>query len=111
MTKTGLLVRCNHLTRYQHHQLIMVSLVTHIFASARTIAGDFPPSSRVTSFKFDFAADSCTARPVRVDPVKEIFRIFICLEGCTGVVNHYPLSMLRESYLTLPAICLLDQRQ
>ncbi len=41
-------------------------------ASAKTILGDFPPSSRVTAFKLDSAAAIAIWRPVAVDPVKAI---------------------------------------
>lgn len=38
--------------------------------SAKTIAGDFPPSSRVTDLRLEEAAAMATFRPVGPDPVK-----------------------------------------
>ena len=43
-----------------------------MFASAKTIFGDLPPSSRLTRLKL-FAASSLIARPVASEPVKAIF--------------------------------------
>jgi hypothetical protein len=44
-------------------------------ASANTIAGDFPPSSRVTLFILLSNASLETSLPVKVDPVKLILSI------------------------------------
>src|SRR3990172_7724549 len=44
-----------------------------ILASAKTMFGDLPPSSKVTRLKV-FAASSLIARPVASEPVNAIFR-------------------------------------
>eukprot|EP00659_Diplonema_papillatum_P018798 gene18797-biopygen19037 len=41
-------------------------------ASAKTMFGDLPPSSKVTGFKFDFAASTMMACPTDVEPVNAI---------------------------------------
>lgn len=47
-------------------------------ASAKTNAGDLPPSSRVTCLRLLLAAASWIFLPTVVDPVKLIFEIFRC---------------------------------
>ena len=59
-------------------------------------AGDLPPSSNDTSLRLDAAAAAETNRPVLVEPVKEIFRIFMC-EASNAPVDPAP-----ETMLTIP---------
>lgn len=54
--------------------------------SSKTTAGDLPPSSRVTRFRFDFAAISWIFLPVGIEPVNETFRIFIWLASSAPVL-------------------------
>jgi len=55
-------------------------------ASSKMMLGLFPPSSRVTVFKFDLAADSMILRPTRVLPVNATLSIFMCDEMAAPTV-------------------------
>ena len=48
-------------------------------ASENMIKGDFPPNSKVTFLRLDSAAAFLIALPAIWDPVKEIFRMSMCL--------------------------------
>lgn len=41
------------------------------------MAGDLPPSSRVTFFRFDIAEAAMIFFPVAIEPVKATLRIFM----------------------------------
>ena len=58
------------------------------------IFGLFPPNSRVTGFKLDFAAASMILRPTRVLPVKATFPIFMWDEIAAPTVCPYPVTTL-----------------
>lgn len=53
-------------------------------ASSKTISGDFPPSSIVTSLSVEPPADAITFFPVDTPPVKEIFSI----PGCSAKAGN-----------------------
>ena len=44
--------------------------VRFMSASAKTMVGDLPPSSRVTFFRLLWAAEAAMIRPTSVEPVK-----------------------------------------
>jgi hypothetical protein len=62
-------------------------------ASAKTICGDFPPSSRVTRFRFATAA-CATLAPVAVDPVNAILSTPGCAASASPVVRSQPVTTL-----------------
>jgi hypothetical protein len=62
-------------------------------ASANTTCGDFPPSSRVTLFRFSAAA-CATARPVAVEPVNATLSTPGCDARCAPVSRDSPVTTL-----------------
>lgn len=61
-----------------------------IGASAKTIAGDLPPSSSVTLLRLLFAAASWIFFPAFIDPVKLNLDIFLC-EAINDPVSAPPV--------------------
>ena len=59
-------------------------------ASANTIFGLFPPSSRVTRFRLDWAADAWMILPTSVDPVKATLSTSMCPDRAAPAVGPYP---------------------
>jgi hypothetical protein len=49
--------------------------VARSLVSSKTMTGDFPPSSKMTFFKFEAAAAATTLRAVATEPVTAIIRI------------------------------------
>ena len=68
--------------------------------SSNTTTGLLPPSSKVHAFKLERAAACATAFPAKVDPVNDIFRIFIC-DAMIAPVSRPPLRIDRMPSGTL----------
>lgn len=65
-------------------------------ASANTTAADLPPSSSVTLFMLLRFAESCTDRPLAMEPVKLILAILKC------EASRFPVSAAPVKNCTTP---------